>query len=107
VVAIRSEPQGATVFRNGARLGETPISLVVRPSEPFVRVELRLSGYQPLAAELTSKDGERTLKLNKEQKYTRPVRSARAPVVAKGEPKPTEPAPEPSKPSRGPYPRFD
>jgi serine/threonine-protein kinase len=108
VVAIRSEPQGATVFRNGARLGETPISLLVRPSEPFVRVELRLSGYQPLAAELTSKDGERTLKLNKEPKHVRSGRGGgRAPVAANSEAKPAQTAPTQNKPNPGPYPRFD
>ena len=108
VVAIRSEPRGATVFRDGARLGETPISLLVKPTEPFVRVELRLSGYQPLAAELTAKDGERTFTLNKDA-VRRPVRGARAaaPQRHNTAPKPAaEATPAPVK-QADPYPRFD
>ncbi|HEX6243330.1 MAG TPA: serine/threonine-protein kinase [Polyangiales bacterium] len=107
VVAIRSEPRGATVFRDGARLGETPISLLVKPTEQFVRVELRLSGYQPLAAELTAQDGERTFKLNKDA-VRRPVRGARAAIPRHtAAPKPAADAtPAAAKPA-DPYPRFD
>jgi serine/threonine-protein kinase len=118
VVAIRSEPRGASVFRNGARLGATPISLLVEPDEQFVRVELRLPGYQPLAAELTAKDGERLLKLSKEP--SKPAARQRRPPrnrSAAHRPSPP-PAPErsepPSKPesgkpesSGGPYERFE
>jgi serine/threonine protein kinase len=107
VVSIRSQPAGATVFRNGARLGETPISMLVTPHEPFVRVELRLAGYQPLTAELTARDGERTLKLNKEppQKHARTARVVRTP-------RPSAPTPTPAPPTApkrdpGPYERFD
>jgi serine/threonine protein kinase len=84
VVAIRSEPVGAEVFRNGQLLGATPISLLVKPHEQFVRVELRLHGYQPLAAELTAKDGERLLKLSKEPSRVsaRPRRALRKPPRA-------------------------
>ncbi len=64
-VAIRSEPNGATVYRDGERLGETPLNLLVNPEQDLVRVELRMSGYQPLLAELTARDGERLLKLDK------------------------------------------
>jgi serine/threonine-protein kinase len=110
VVAIRSNPSGAMVLRNGRKLGETPISLLVRPTEPFVRVELKLAGYQPLAAELTAKDGERTLKLTKEAP-TKPVRKVR--VAQKSAPsteserRPSEaPAPS-SKPAHDPYERFE
>jgi eukaryotic-like serine/threonine-protein kinase len=99
VVAIRSNPSGAMVIRNGQKLGETPISLLVRPSEPFVRVELRLAGYQPLAAELTAKDGERTLKLTKEAPI-KPVRKTRIAQRA-GAPRTTEPSEAaPSAPAR-------
>jgi serine/threonine-protein kinase len=110
VVAIRSNPSGAMVLRNGRKLGETPISLLVRPSEPFVRVELKLAGYQPLAAELTAKDGERTLKLTKEAapKPGRKVRVAqRSAPPAAGEPQ-RPPAPAPAqKPAHDPYERFE
>ena len=70
-VAIRSSPTGATVLRDGRRLGVTPLSLRVRANEPFVRIELRRNGFQPLAAELTAQDGNRLLALT-------PVRSARS-----------------------------
>jgi serine/threonine-protein kinase len=113
VVAIRSKPPGAMVIRDGRKLGETPISLLVQPSEPFVRVELRLAGYQPLAAELTAKDGERMLKLTKEAKEAAPPpKLSRKPrVVRKSAPPPArEPAHAPapaSKPSSDPYERFE
>jgi hypothetical protein len=109
VVAIRSNPSGAMVIRNGQKLGETPISLLVRPSEPFVRVELQLAGYQPLAAELTAKDGERTLKLTKEA-LTKPVRKTRIAQRA-GSPRAaetTETAPTPGrKTAHDGYERFE
>jgi hypothetical protein len=72
-----------------------------------------LSGYQPLAAELTAKDGERTFKLNKDA-VRRPIRGARA--AAPRRPPSAKPAPQaapvvdvkpaPPKPA-DPYPRFD
>jgi hypothetical protein len=110
VVAIRSNPPGAMVIRNGEKLGETPISLLVRPSEPFVRVELRLTGYQPLAAELTAKDGERTFKL---AKGVPPIKAPpRRPRLAQ-KPAPSAPEPEPAKSApvrktpHDPYERFE
>jgi eukaryotic-like serine/threonine-protein kinase len=114
VVAIRSEPAGAAVFRDGARLGATPISLLVKPHEEFVRIELKLDGYQPLAAELTAKDGERLLKLSKEDAERLPARARRAArnprrgtpaATAKAVPAKEE-APKPE-PSGGPYERFE
>ena len=112
VVAIRSKPPGAMVIRDGQKLGETPISLLVRPSEPFVRVELRLAGYQPLAAELTAKDGERMLKLTKDVAPSpAPPKLARKPrAVRKSGPSTPEPASAPapaSKPPSDPYERFE
>jgi serine/threonine-protein kinase len=98
VVAIRSNPSGAMVIRNGQKLGETPISLLVRPSEPFVRVELQLAGYQPLAAELTAQDGERTLKLTKEA-AVKPMRKTRVAQRA-GSPRSAEPTEAPTAPAR-------
>jgi serine/threonine protein kinase len=106
VVAIRSSPSGAMVIRNGQKLGETPISLLVRPSEPFVRVELRLPGYQPLAAELTAKDGERTLKLSKEA-VAKPVRKGRAAQKTSATASESPKAAPPPKTGRDPYERFE
>ncbi|MET0340624.1 MAG: serine/threonine-protein kinase [Polyangiales bacterium] len=68
-VALRSSPSGATVYRAGKRLGETPLRLSVAPSDR-VRVELRMNGYQTLDTELTARDGTRTLAL-------KPVRTKR------------------------------
>jgi serine/threonine protein kinase len=62
-VMLRSRPGGATVWRDGRELGETPLELLVKPEEEFVRVELRRDGFLPLAAELTARDGERLLEL--------------------------------------------
>jgi hypothetical protein len=108
-VAIRSEPSGATVYRAGKRLGETPLQLRVKPEEDIVRVELRHPGYQPLAAELTAVDGTRMLALTPVHTGKRPRRTgpqhagsrASAPGPA------AQPATPTSKPSGGPYERFE
>jgi len=95
-VSLRSEPSGALVFRDGQRLGATPFELLVQPEEELVRVELRASGYLPLAAELTATDGERLIKLSPKRRG--PVgRNPKPP--ANGTPRKNEP--------RGPYERFE
>lgn len=108
VVAIRSDPDGALVYRNGEALGATPISLLVKADEEFVRIELRMDGYQPLAAELTAKDGERMLTLSKESRpLARAVRPRRADTAHTAQ-KPRAPATAAAKPSgTGPYERFE
>jgi hypothetical protein len=68
VVAIRSEPSGATVLRDGVTLGATPLSLVVAPTEEYVRIELRAEGRESIVAELTAKDGERIFALKESPK---------------------------------------
>ena len=127
-VAIRSDPEGATVFRNGQRLGETPLDLLVQPEQELVRIELRKDGFQPLAAELTARDGERLLTLTKETAATQSAEDAKRPSntrslqvrrapppratanANKPEPKDkgaaTTPAPK-STPAAGPYERFE
>src|SRR5262249_10886460 len=55
-VMLRSAPGGATVLREGKKLGETPLELLVKPEEEFVRVELRHDGFLPLTAELTARE---------------------------------------------------
>ncbi|MDB4975710.1 MAG: Serine/threonine protein kinase PrkC, regulator of stationary phase [Myxococcaceae bacterium] len=112
-VSLRSEPSGASVFRAGKRIGETPLALRVRPDEPFVRIELWRAGFQPLAAELTAQDGTRLFSL-KPVRTARPAaaraRLARKPgqssaAVQGASERRAAPA-EPPKPS-GPYERFD
>ena len=103
-VALRSEPSGATVMRDGKRIGETPLSLRVPSDQPFVRVELRRSGYQPLAAELTPRDGTRTFELAP-LKPARAHKGHRVERVVERAPASDTPA-EPSKPA-GPYERFE
>ena len=108
VVAIRSDPDGALVYRNGEALGATPISLLVKPDEEFVRIELHMDGYQPLAAELTAKDGERLLTLSKESRpLARAVRPRRADAAHTAQKRhaPTTAAAKPS--GTGPYERFE
>ncbi len=98
LVSLRSEPSGAWVYRDGKRLGTTPVHLVVQPTEEMVRVELRAVGFLPLAAELTPSEGERLFKLSPRHRTLekRPTNG-----------KPTKPAPRnPSQP-RGPYERFE
>jgi serine/threonine protein kinase len=123
-VAIRSHPEGATVFRNGQRLGETPLDLLVQPDQDLVRVELRKAGFQPLTAELTARDGERLLQLMPEQPVSpsatasprnsgRPASRRPSSVSARERgavPEPSRPQPpvaEPKVPVKGPYERFE
>jgi serine/threonine protein kinase len=90
-VTLRSKPRGAKVFRDGKKLGVTPLEMLVGPDEEFVRVELRLDGYQPLAAELTAKEGERLLELSRiapakpSAKGTSRKRAARTQAPARSE----------------------
>jgi eukaryotic-like serine/threonine-protein kinase len=111
-VAIRSEPSGASVYRAGKRLGETPLQLRVEPAEDIVRVELRHPGYQPLAAELTAVDGTRLLALTPVHTSKRPRRSAPQRAGSHGSSAASAPGPaaQPAaatKPSGGPYERFE
>jgi serine/threonine protein kinase len=112
-VAIQSEPSGATVYRAGKRLGETPLQLRVKPEEDIVRVELRRAGYQPLAAELTAVDATRTRTLELTPVHTakRVRRSAPARVEkrAASEEQAAPATPQPSTPPKagGPYERFE
>lgn len=126
-VAIRSDPAGATVFREGKRLGETPLYLLVQPDQDLVRVELRKPGFQPLAAELTARDGVRLLKLSPappqpRATVERPARPrAAAPAKRRDEPaeapaeatapapppEPAQPQPQPEPEPKTPYERFE
>ena len=103
-VAIRSEPDSASVYRAGKKIGETPLKLRVKADEPIVRIELRHSGFHPLAAELTAQDGTRTLVLTPSHS----ARTRRASSSAR--PAPALPAHPPAAapaPARGPYERFE
>ena len=121
-VQILSEPSGATVYRAGKRLGHTPLALRVKPQEDLVLVELRMEGYQPLAAELTAKDGTRRLALTPTPRPSRRVRkgaTAERRASATKAAMPSEPSEraasaEPAPPqtpstggSHGPYERFE
>jgi eukaryotic-like serine/threonine-protein kinase len=115
-VAIRSQPSGAAVYRSGKRLGTTPLKLRVQPDEQIVRIELRRTGYQPLAAELTARDGTRLLTLtparakrgrragSEESARPAPGETAREAPLAPAAPAAPAPA---AKPSAGPYERFE
>jgi eukaryotic-like serine/threonine-protein kinase len=117
-LSLRSEPSGAAVYRDGRRLGETPMTLPLAAHEELVRVELRLAGYQPLAAELAAQDGDRVLELtalrpkrgrgraHESSARTRRQRE-RAPQAAPTS-KPGAPEPSAPKPAQaGPYERFE
>jgi serine/threonine-protein kinase len=114
-VAIRSDPNGATVYRAGKRLGETPLRLSVKPNEDIVRVELRRAGYQPLAAELTAIDATRirTLELTpvhpkRPRRATAPRADKRSTSDERNEEPTAKPTAQPAKPaSGGPYERFE
>ncbi|WP_224247812.1 serine/threonine-protein kinase [Hyalangium gracile] len=55
-VTLNSKPQGATVLRDGQRLGETPLSFSGDEEVP-VRLVLSLKGYVSKDVELTPRDG--------------------------------------------------
>ncbi len=99
LVSLRSEPDGAIVFRDGKRLGNTPFVVIVEPDEEFVRVELRANGYLPRAAELSPADGTRTVKLAPRRRPVGP-RASKPP-----EKRPTNDPPQPVSPY--PYERFE
>jgi len=97
-VSLRSEPNGASIFRDGKRVGNTPYELMVEPEEELVRVELRAVGYLPLAAELTAAEGERLIKLSPRRRGPASgQRNAKTP--SDGTRNKNEP--------RGPYERFE
>ncbi|MDB4989450.1 MAG: Serine/threonine protein kinase PrkC, regulator of stationary phase, partial [Myxococcaceae bacterium] len=109
-VALESEPRGAAVYRDGKRIGRTPLSLRVPADQPFVRVELRERGYQPLAAELTALDGAghdpRRLTLTPLATRPRRAGSARSTPGA-STPAAAEPGSSAAPTSSTPYERFE
>jgi serine/threonine-protein kinase len=127
LVAIRSEPAGAAVIRDGKHIGATPLDLQVSKEEQeagVVRVELRSKGFEPLLAELNPTQGERVFKLSPSVATTEiatsgGVKRARpAGKPSKANPKPARPArpatttttpKEPSTPEdpKGVYERFE
>ncbi len=117
-IAVRSSPQRAAVYRDGKRLGETPLNVRLKPEERAVRVELRHAGYKPLPALLNAEDGARSFTLVPAGKAKRPKRAAgessgRAldeSVKPESEPTPSEappPAPAAKPADNEPYERFE
>ena len=112
-VTLRSKPRGATVLRDGKKLGQTPLEMLVEPDEEIVRVELRLDNYQPLFAELTAKDGERVIELARvpssksSGKSGSKKRGSRASVKAAASDDAPEPQPTASKKRDDHYERFE
>jgi len=53
-VEISTDPDGASVYRDGKELGLTPLAVSLIPGEEAT-VELRLAGYRPLTRELESR----------------------------------------------------
>ncbi|MDB4989448.1 MAG: Serine/threonine protein kinase PrkC, regulator of stationary phase [Myxococcaceae bacterium] len=112
-IMLRSEPSGASVFRAGKHVGETPLALQLSSEEPFTRIELRRTGFVPLAAELTAQDGTRTFALvprkttrsRKLSAPTEPSSALHARRSAQPHPQP-QPASADQKP-HGPYERFE
>ncbi len=48
---VATEPRGAEVWRNGVRIGATPVEFVAVCGEPF-RLELKLQGYRAFDDEI-------------------------------------------------------
>jgi serine/threonine-protein kinase len=57
-VTIHSDPVGAELYRGGALLGNTPVSLPRPDGSEAVELELRAKGYAPKPFSITSQTGE-------------------------------------------------
>jgi hypothetical protein len=55
-LALSSEPYGAEVYLNGARMGTTPVTLDLKADQNYV-VEFRKDGYMPVSHLVNTKVG--------------------------------------------------
>jgi len=55
-VRFGSEPQKAEVWVNGAKMGETPISLKLESKKTY-QIEFRKEGYKPVQRNITNRVG--------------------------------------------------
>jgi serine/threonine-protein kinase len=100
-VLLRSDPEGAEIYRGDERVGTTPYTFTLASSET-ASVTVRAEGYEPLDVALSAASGpERRVSLERARAAVRrPPREA---------PPPSSPSPpEPTPPRPGdPYERFD
>ncbi len=112
-VPVRSEPEGAEVWRDGQLIGLTPLALDLRADAPPVRVALRKKGYVESSA-LLAPDGPGALvALTAAPRAAMPAAGARRPGqvgtatrIGTAGAGPETASPTPSAPA-DPYERFD
>jgi serine/threonine-protein kinase len=99
-VTIRSQPNGAEVYRDNDLVGNTPFTLQKPKDAERVELELRLSGYANRAFSITSRTrAELNLTLTADKQSSRRSGSARRPEPQAAPEKPARPKPD--KPRRG------
>jgi hypothetical protein len=96
-VTINSEPTGAEVYRAGALLGNTPLTLDRPTGSQHVEIELRSGGYETKRIMISSAtDDELTLKLSQQRAQS----SHRPTPTRSAEPEKEKPRPRPERPER-------
>ena len=96
-VTIKSEPAGAEVYRAGALLGNTPLTLPRPTGSEKVELELRAGGYDTKKITISSMtDDELTLKLSQQRAQA----SHRPAPPRAAEPEKEKPRPRPERPER-------
>jgi serine/threonine-protein kinase len=96
-VTIKSEPAGAEVYRAGALLGNTPLTLQRPSGSDKVELELRSGGYETKRITISSMtDDELTLKLSQQRAQS----SHRPSPPRAAEPEKEKPRPRPERPER-------
>jgi serine/threonine-protein kinase len=96
-VTIKSEPAGAEVYRGGALLGNTPLTLPRPTGSDKAELELRAGGYDTKKITISSMtDDELTLKLSQQR-----AQSSHRPAPTRAvEPEKEKPRPRPERPER-------
>lgn len=92
-LTLRTDPSGATVRRDGAELGDTPIPLVIGPGERWT-VEISYEGYQTRSVTLLGGQPELTVHLQPVEEPPATGRRRRQPVP-EPQVRPLAPAPRP------------
>jgi serine/threonine-protein kinase len=96
-VTIKSEPSGAEVYRGGALLGNTPLTLERPTGSDKVEIELRSGGYDTKKITISSMtDDELTLKLSQQRAQS----SHRPSPPRAAEPEKEKPRARPERPER-------
>lgn len=98
---LQTEPPGATVRRDGADLGDTPVPLLIPRGERWT-IEVIKAGFVPRTVTVEGGQSALTLHLEREGGGARPRTLVQPP-----QPRPLVPTPQPLPPGPSPRPRRD